>query len=567
MALTKVPMSMTDSPFVTVKSYGAKGDGVTDDSAAFQAATDTGKQVIIGKGKYVVKNVSYTGAVNWRGYGAVLLCDDVVLSVLSGSDSNIRGLKLMNITAPDIITRDLGTFAVIGSIRASNDPGYQPTINDQDIWATLTTAQQNQYIGPKIVFQGDATNVSVREITGRFVSLLLYDTAWSTVQDCNFRAGRTFGAGIQFWNINGQAGYSNAAINNRVTYASNSGIGFARNYDGMAQGNRIHACGESGIKTNQGILNGIDSRCYRMQIQDNNITQVLFDCIDIASDYPNTGTADSRHIVTGNDLYGANQTGIHADGKFNNISGNTIRGCGQAGIHSWLSESTVLGNHISFCNSRNTATGVHHILVNGDRNLISNNHIDTSGLNGSAIYANGANVCNGNYSKNGSFFWGNPGSVNSALSNNYDLTNIGLQTQSQRVRQNSAEVPALELYSDVGTVASTALNFKPRAHVLNNPIAQVRGQVTLGATNNEAGILVMSAASQGALYPGLIVQSDSAIPGKAWPVVMTPPAEIPPQWLQPGSIAFALDETGNRLVCSVRYSNGTTNKKFYIPLV
>ena len=51
---TRVPYSMTDAP-VNVKAYGAKGDGVTNDRAAIQAAIDAGAGTIyFPKGSYLV---------------------------------------------------------------------------------------------------------------------------------------------------------------------------------------------------------------------------------------------------------------------------------------------------------------------------------------------------------------------------------------------------------------------------------------------------------------------------------------------------------------------------------
>lgn len=43
--------------FINVKDYGAKGDGVTDDSDAFKLAFSKGNQIIIPAGKYIISNI------------------------------------------------------------------------------------------------------------------------------------------------------------------------------------------------------------------------------------------------------------------------------------------------------------------------------------------------------------------------------------------------------------------------------------------------------------------------------------------------------------------------------
>ena len=54
MALTKTEL-LRD--YVSVKEYGAKGDGSTNDTAAFQAAINTGREVYVPSGTYIINNI------------------------------------------------------------------------------------------------------------------------------------------------------------------------------------------------------------------------------------------------------------------------------------------------------------------------------------------------------------------------------------------------------------------------------------------------------------------------------------------------------------------------------
>lgn len=332
------------------------------------------------------------------------MSDVEVLAVTNGSYSKIKDIRFVNITAPWIIRRNKLTWALEFGPAQSNEEGYQPTVSDLDIWPTLTPAQQGQDIGPKLTFAGNASGIEVSGLTGEFLSILIYDAQYSSVHDCNFRAGKNFAGGIVFWNINGQIGYSNSAVDNVIRYPSFCGVTAARNYDGVMSRNRVDGGGESGIKTYQNETGGVDARCYRMQVQDNNVTFMFYDSLDLASDFPLTGTKDSRHTVTGNNCFGSRQTGLHIDGLLCMISGNNFRGHFQDGIKAFVNNSMIAGNMVSDNNRRLTAAGVHHITIEGGGNSISGNRIRTAGAPGAPIYAIGNNYASSNLSPDGAFF-------------------------------------------------------------------------------------------------------------------------------------------------------------------
>jgi hypothetical protein len=132
MSLTKVSFSMIQGEVVNVLDYGATGDGVTNDTAAYLAAIATGKNVYFPQGTYLVAPV--TSGSPARASAAVLSTNQVIFG--DGARSVIQwntGVAatrqtLMMITAGSNITiRDLRfTNAILAvQITATADGGVE----------------------------------------------------------------------------------------------------------------------------------------------------------------------------------------------------------------------------------------------------------------------------------------------------------------------------------------------------------------------------------------------------------------------------------------------------------
>lgn len=76
----------SDLPFVTPQMYGAVGDGVNDDTTAFQNAIDSGKRVLVPEGQYMVsaplvisKQGTIIEGINNRSWGTYKQCAELTL--------------------------------------------------------------------------------------------------------------------------------------------------------------------------------------------------------------------------------------------------------------------------------------------------------------------------------------------------------------------------------------------------------------------------------------------------------------------------------------------------------
>lgn len=85
------------SLFINVKDYGAKGDGVTNDSAAIQAAIDTGKPVFLPEGNFFIGDISLNNV-------SVLLGVGKGRSVITINGSTTTALK---VNSENSIIRDI----------------------------------------------------------------------------------------------------------------------------------------------------------------------------------------------------------------------------------------------------------------------------------------------------------------------------------------------------------------------------------------------------------------------------------------------------------------------------
>jgi parallel beta-helix repeat protein len=413
--------TQTPAGYVNVKTLGVSNDG-RDITKVLQNAANSGKPLFFPAGKYLIsKTIHYNGKLSWKGAGntTVILCDDIVFEAEHANNSKVDNIRFQNITTPWALIRDEVHIGGKYRLARSNTVGYQPTLNDSDVWPKLTAAQQQQDIGPKLYFSKTATNIQVSRVYGNFVSILFDSAVNSTVSNCNFKGGKNAFGAIRFANLAEGKGKGNKAINNTITYASFCGVVFIGNTNGTASGNTITGSGESGIKLYQGVISGYDARCAQMTITNNTTKYNIYDGLDLTTNGPRTPDAITSHTVTGNHALYNGGAGIYADGSGNLFSGNTVAYNYRSGIEAFVKNSRFLKNKVTDNNVGNAPAGVHEISIAGAGNTILENVIARNkARNGYAIYATEANDVERNSAKGAGFFFGQTGKIKAKLLNN-----------------------------------------------------------------------------------------------------------------------------------------------------
>jgi hypothetical protein len=391
--------------FASIKNFGAIGDGSSHllsgeyatlhdaqqiypfvnsldhelDWAALQAALNSGRDVLIPEGRYIISEAAEVQHRSLKIYGegdkSILVSDDVILKLVNCSDSVIGYLRLENATSPFLIDR------------WKDGMGYQPTVNDPE-YKFLSSKQQNQNITPQINIM-NSQKMKVKAVSGNFTAIVFWNSQYCSVSNCNIRAGKSFAGGIVFWSDSLVKNVGNEVIDNEVRYASFSGIVFSGAESCICKGNRVEKVGESCYKTWSGEMNGIDLRCRKIYFNENLATQAYYDNFDLSSDFPHQGTHIADIDAIDNISLKAGRMGFYADGRRFRLERNTIKDSGLSGMFLDLGDSTICCNQFASNNQRKEISGHHELSLTGlgRGNFVKSNVFkrDTP-YNGNAIY-------------------------------------------------------------------------------------------------------------------------------------------------------------------------------------
>lgn len=330
---------------VSVKDFGAVGDGVTDDTAAIQAALDAGGSVFFPAKQYKVTSTLNQSLVGQKLFGDFSRSTGIAAKIFldAGSTDNV----LMNIRGPSCTIESLvlsgkGRTAPSSYVIDANEEGYDSENNgDVDFYminATLSDAETLIKITGR-GFTADASNFT------SFSKAIELDWPSTFVPGPN--PDQKLKTGMRVYDIRNNrfhAGSSNYLITNIGTNAANlHGIQFSNNYidtstalfngelhDSSFSNNvMIHSSttalplftitGGSNFLINNNVFYGMDdngagteleilsiaslANCVGCQINNNTINRVERDVVSISGTCSNISISNNimRNVCLSND--------------------------------------------------------------------------------------------------------------------------------------------------------------------------------------------------------------------------------------------------------------------------
>jgi hypothetical protein len=363
MALTKVTYSMIEGIGVNVVDYGAVGDGVTDDTAAIQAALDAGLSVYFGSADNIYK-VSDELIVQSQSFlyanGATIRQTTNVKSIFNidgKTNIHIEGF-VFDDTGAGYVTNDANPHAAIFGgagtdfitvTRCKFTNVTYAAIRFQD--SNTTTVTENIIIGPGAGTLPVSTNL-------RCYAVLFDSDCDKFICSNNQITGTTIGIRIErasngacngnvIYDIPGQHGFYIGAATNNLTVSNNTITAIAligikvQAENGFANVNQINVTGNSVVSCDQGITfsngasgNAETAKIVNSLVEGNVIKNVVGTGINIQNAL--------QAIITNNTISACGFSGINISAcVLVDISLNFITSCGLSGIRDQAASSSV----------------------------------------------------------------------------------------------------------------------------------------------------------------------------------------------------------------------------------
>ena len=269
---------------VSVKDFGAVGDGVTDDTAAVQAALATGKNISLANGTYLVNDqLSATSSI---------IDGNFVLG------SSVPSGYFLTFNASDIELRNVGFTA---NATPSNGATYFQT-------GSNISVQNCRFEN----FDRDGIAVSNLVTHIRIINNYLNNCKGDP-------------AGAQYGSINCNASHSIIA-NNNIDYCKQTGISVNGVFKVVIQGNNING---RGLFVSGGVV--VDGFCNFISIDGNVIDDMVVEGINIAGSLTAYGGVTESISVTNNvcrKCYYTSLSLYSVDANYSvrdvNVTGNTF---------------------------------------------------------------------------------------------------------------------------------------------------------------------------------------------------------------------------------------------------
>jgi hypothetical protein len=374
----------------------------TENTSSFQAAYNSMEPLFLPAGKFLMTGaVKGTTSLVLTGLGeqSTIIDDGLVFQTRGGGGNLLNNFrmqaatKLTPVAPSDFPTPYAGTPVALD--RIGEDIGYQPELQDGDIWPKVSKQQRAQQIGPAMLLASDGTHVY--RITGDLVAILLYDVEFSEVALCDFRAGKNFAAGLGLWHTpgDGRENRHDSIHDNYVRYASYNGIIWAGSEDVSILHNRTENNGESGLKN--ASTRGDGTYNTHVQIIGNRTQRNHYDGIDLSEDYPHKNQHLASSVASGNTSKFNDRTGTYVDGLGWTLTDNTFEGNGLSGMSLDVSDSVVSGNILENNNTLHERFS-HQMLIGvgtpSRNNVIEHNRIIGSASSGAAIFCSAMSTGN-----------------------------------------------------------------------------------------------------------------------------------------------------------------------------